>query len=63
MTCYAASIWHVDSSAKIGYEITFTCCFYKPQPMRSPEEIRAGILALERANEGLLGEVIGEAEE
>ena len=34
--------------------------FYKPQPMRSLEEIRADILALEQEAEGLLGEIIGE---
>ncbi len=31
--------------------------FYKPQPMRSVEEIRADILALEQETEGLLGEI------
>ena len=33
----------------------------KPQLMRSLEEIRADILALEQETEGLLGEIIGEA--
>jgi len=33
--------------------------YYKPQPMRSLEEIRADILALESETEGLLEEVIG----
>jgi type I restriction enzyme M protein len=34
--------------------------FYKPQPMRSLEEIRApDILALEQKPEGLMGEIIG----
>ena len=32
---------------------------YKPQPMRTLEEIRADILALEEETEGLLGEIIG----
>ena len=36
--------------------------FYKPQPLRSLEEIRADILAVERETEGLLGEVIGKAD-
>ena len=31
----------------------------KPQPMRTLEEIRANILALEKETEGLLGEIIG----
>jgi type I restriction enzyme M protein len=43
----------------MGYEISFTRYFYKPQPMRSLEEIRADILALEQESEGLLEEIIG----
>ena len=31
----------------------------RPQPLRSFEEIRADILALERETEGLLGEIVG----
>ena len=44
---------------KIGYEISFTRHFYKPQPLRPLEEIRADILALERETEGLLAEIVG----
>ena len=57
---YAPDAWYVDSSIKIGYEISFTRHFYKPQPMRTLEEIRADILALEKETEGLLGEIVGE---
>ena len=57
---YAADAWYVPDSVKIGYEISFTRYFYKPQLMRPLEEIRADILALERETEGLLGEIIGE---
>ena len=32
---------------------------YKPQPLRSPEEMRADIVALERETEGLLEEIVG----
>ena len=48
------------ASVKIGYEISFTRYFYKPQPMRTLEEIRADILAVERETEGLLAEIIGD---
>ena len=41
---------------------TFTRYFYKPQPMRSLEEIRADILALEKETEGVLSEIIGGGE-
>ena len=53
--------WFDESSIKIGYEVSFTRYFYKPQPLRTLEEIRADILALEKETEGLLGEIIGEA--
>jgi type I restriction enzyme M protein len=51
--------WIDQSSIKIGYEISFTRYFYKPQPLRSLKEIRADILALEKETEGLLGEILG----
>ena len=57
---HAPDAWYVPSSVKIGYEISFTRYFYKPQPMRTLEEIRADILALAKETEGLLGEIIGE---
>ena len=56
---YAEDAWYVFESVKIGYEISFTRYFYKPQPLRTLEEIRADILALEKETEGLLGEIIG----
>jgi len=57
---YAPGAWFVESSVKTGYEVSFTRYFYKPTPMRSLEEIRADILALELETEGLLEEIIGE---
>ena len=57
---YAADAWYMPGSVKIGYEISFTRYFYKPQPQRTLEEIRADILALERETEGLLGAIVGE---
>ena len=56
---YAPDAWYDPASVKIGYEISFTREFYKPQPMRSLEEIRADILALERETEGLISEIVG----
>ena len=50
---YAADAWYVEDGVKIGYEISFTRYFYKPQPMRTLEEIRADILALEQESGGL----------
>ena len=56
---YAADAWYQPDSAKIGYEISFNRYFYKPQPMRTLEEIRADILALEKETEGLLEDITG----
>jgi type I restriction enzyme M protein len=56
---HAPDAWYVPDSVKIGYEISFTRYFYQPKPLRTLEEIRADILALERETEGLLGEIIG----
>ena len=57
---YAADAWYRPDTVRIGYEISFTRYFYKPQPMRTLEEIRADIVALERETEGLLDEIIGD---
>ena len=56
---YAPDAWYVPSSVKVGYEISFTRHFYKPQPLRLLDEIRADILALEQETEGLLTEIVG----
>ena len=56
---YAADAWYQPDSVRIGYEISFTRYFYKPEPMRTLEEIRADILALEKETEGLLDEIVG----
>ncbi len=59
---YAPDAWVDATSAKIGYEISFTRYFYKPQPMRTLDEIRADIVALEKETDGLLDEIIGDGE-
>lgn len=56
---YAPDAWYQPDSVKVGYEISFTRYFYKPQPLRTLAEIRGDILTLERETEGLLGEIIG----
>ena len=55
---YAPEAWYAPSSVKVGYEISFTRHFYKPQPLRPMEEIRADILALEQETEGLLADIV-----
>jgi type I restriction enzyme M protein len=56
---HAADAWVDEGSIKVGYEVSFTRYFYKPQPLRSLAEIRADIVALENENKGLLEEIIG----
>ena len=56
---HAPDAWFDESSVKIGYEISFNRYFYKPQPMRTLEEIRADILAVRKESEGLLDEILG----
>jgi type I restriction enzyme M protein len=50
--------WIDADAIKIGYEISFTRYFYKPQPLRTLEEIRADIKTLEQQTEGLLGQIL-----
>ena len=60
---HATDTWYNPDTIKTGYEISFTRYFYKPQPLRTLEEIRADILALEKETEGLLGEIIGKSDQ
>ena len=55
---YAPDAWYLPEQVKVGYEISFTRHFYKPKPMRTLEEIRADILALEQESEGLLDGIL-----
>ncbi|MFP4179553.1 MAG: N-6 DNA methylase [Spirochaetaceae bacterium] len=50
--------WIDESATKLGYEISFTRHFYKPPKMRSLEEIKADLLALQEEGEGLLEEIV-----
>ena len=56
---HAPDAWVDAAKTQVGYEISFTRYFYKPQPLRSLDAIRADILALERETEGLLAEIVG----
>lgn len=58
---YTQDAWINAEATKIGYEVSFTRHFYKPQPLRTLAEIRADILALEAETEGLLSEIVGAA--
>ena len=51
--------WVDHSKTNIGYEVNFTKYFYQYKPLRSLEEIRKDIMAIEEETDGLLKEVIG----
>jgi type I restriction enzyme M protein len=51
--------WIDHSKTNIGYEINFTKYFYQYKPLRSLDDIRKDIMAIEQETDGLLKEVIG----
>jgi type I restriction enzyme M protein len=55
---YTPDAWIKEDATRIGYEISFTRHFYKPQPLRTLEEIRADILAVEKEAGGLLDDLL-----
>ncbi|MFE2862334.1 type I restriction-modification system subunit M [Sphingobacterium multivorum] len=50
--------WINLESVKIGYEISFNKYFYKHTPLRSIEEVKADLLALEELADGLLHDIL-----
>ncbi len=60
---YTPDAWIKEDTTKVGYEVSFTRHFYKPQALRTLEEIRADILAIEKEAEGLLDNLLTEAAE
>ena len=56
---FATDAWYRPDRVKIGYEISFNRYFYKPEPMRTLDEIQGDIVALEQETQGLLDEIIG----
>ena len=51
---YTPDAWIKEDATKLGCEVSFTRHVYKPQPLRTLEEISADILAIEKEAEGLL---------
>jgi type I restriction enzyme M protein len=58
---YAPDAWYDASpkAVKVGYEISFAKYFYKPQPLRTLDEIRADVVAVEAESAGLLSQIFG----
>ena len=55
---HLADAWIDYAKTKVGYEINFTRYFYKYKPLRSLEEIRRDIIALEEETVGMINKVI-----
>jgi type I restriction enzyme M protein len=51
--------WVDETKTNIGYEVNFTKYFYQYKPLRSLDDIREDIMAIEQETDGLLKEVIG----
>jgi type I restriction enzyme M protein len=56
---YAPDAWYDPASVKVGYEINFNRYFYKPKALRTLEEIRADLLAVEKEVQGLFNNITG----
>ena len=56
---FTPDAWVDDSKTQIGYEISFTKYFYKLEKLRTLEDIKTDIKALEADTDGLLQEIIG----
>jgi type I restriction enzyme M protein len=60
---YTPDAWIKEQATKVGYDVSFTRHFYKPQALRTLDEIRADIVALEKEAEGVLDDLLKVAAE
>jgi type I restriction enzyme M protein len=58
---FAPDAWIEADGTRIGYEISFARHFYRAKPLRTLDEIRRDILALEQQTDGLLKKIVGVA--
>jgi type I restriction enzyme M protein len=55
---YSPDAWIDEGATKIGYEVSFTRYFYKPTPLRSLDEIKSDLKALQAEAEGLIDDIV-----
>ncbi|KGJ76935.1 restriction endonuclease subunit S [Cryobacterium roopkundense] len=55
---FSPDAWIDEARTKIGFEVSFTRHFYRPAPVRTLDEIRADIRALEAETDDLLSEIV-----
>ena len=53
--------WIDQDKTQIGYEISFTRHFYKPTPLRTLDQIKSDLTALQQEAEGLLDQIVAGA--
>ena len=55
---HAPDAWIDHSKTVVGYEISFTRHFYKPQPLRTLDQIRSDLKMLQAEAEGLIDQIV-----
>ena len=55
---HAPDAWIDEPKTQIGYEVSFTRHFYQPQPLRTLDEIKADLQALQAEAEGVLDQIL-----
>ena len=58
---YAPYSWVDEKKTQIGYEISFTKCFYKPEEVRSVMEVNRDLAELDSESRELLDAILGGA--
>ena len=56
---YSPEAWVDEKKTRIGYEISFTKCFYKPEVVRPVSEVSSELLELENETRKLLDGILG----
>ena len=56
---YAPYAWIDEKKTQIGYEISFTKCFYKPEEVRPVIEVNEELAVLDSESRKLLDEILG----
>jgi type I restriction enzyme M protein len=56
---FTKDAWIDDKKTKIGYEVSFTKCFYKPIHLRTFDEVVSELHSLEKLTDGMFDEIVG----
>lgn len=56
---YAPDAYLDEKKTVVGYEISFTKYFYKPNPLREMDEIISELTDLEKESDGMMAQILG----